>query len=271
MNSKRIAGRILAGEKPVHWVTAAARRVLSGEDFDLVMQDLAKDMGLYDTSRFNAVKRELEARVEQERTAKKSAKFLTPMEAAEDLAAKLKAEYGVDAKAWDSQKLIETGWTAADAAVACEGMDISEEQLYERGPFKNSNMQPYEGLFLEPYSSWLMCIYRENTKHIAERIIGAEREGPAANDRDFFKSPAPRVVSDMTLERFRSIALEVLKDKQTPFPAAARLEYIKAKGAEFDLNVDDNWLTGLLNEASNGEFERLSRPEPTNNPTAPWG
>lgn len=85
---------------------------------------------------------------------------LTPMAAAEDLAAKLKAEYGVDAKAWDSERLIETGWTTADAAVACEGMDISEEQVWERGPFQDG-MQPYEGLFLEPYSSWLMCIYRD--------------------------------------------------------------------------------------------------------------
>jgi len=109
-----------------------------------------------------------------------------------------------------------------------------------------------------------------NTKRIAERIIKAEREGPAANDRDFFKPPAPET-NPMTLERFHGIALEVLRDKQAPFPVATRIEYIKAKGAEFDLNVDDNWLTGLLNEASNGEFERLSRPEPTNNPTAPWG
>jgi len=162
MNSKRIARRIIAGEKPVHWVTLAARRVLAGEDFNLVMQDLAKDMGLYDTSRFNAVERELKARVEQERTARKiSAKLLTPVEAAEDLAIKLKTEYGVDARAWDSEKLVETGWTTADAAVACEGVDISEEQLYERGPFKGGT-QPYEGLFLEPYSTWLMCIYQDN-------------------------------------------------------------------------------------------------------------
>lgn len=59
--------QLIANEKPVHWVTAAARRVLAGEDFDAVMQDLAKDMGLHDTVRFNAVKRELTARVEQER------------------------------------------------------------------------------------------------------------------------------------------------------------------------------------------------------------
>ena len=67
MNARRIANKIIANEKPVHWVTLAARRVLAGEGFDLVMQDLAKDMGLYDTVRFNAVRQELAARVEQER------------------------------------------------------------------------------------------------------------------------------------------------------------------------------------------------------------
>ncbi len=158
MNAERIAKRIVAG-KPVHWVTLAARRVLAGEDFDLVMQDLAQDLGLYDTVRFNAVKMELAARVEQERSNREA----------------------------------------------------------------------------------------------------AAREGPAANDRDFFKPPAP--ATGMTLERFRSIALEVLRDKKAPFPAVARLEHIKGKGAEYGLNVDDNWLTGLLNEATEGEIaQQISGP-----------
>jgi len=180
MNAKRVTKR--TSSKPIHWITLAARRVLAGEEFNLVMQDLAKDMGLYDSTRFKAVEHELKARVKEE----SSKEATTP------------------------------------------------------------------------------------TKRIARQIIKAVREGPDATDRDFFKPPA-RAETDMTLEKFRSTALEVLMDKQTPVPMATRLEYIKAKGVEFDLNVDDNWLTDLLNEASNGEFERLSRPEPTNTPTAPWG
>lgn len=157
MNAKRIAKRIIA-EKPIHWITAAARRILGGEDFDAVMQDLARQHTLHDTSAFKSIERELRARVEQERGKK------------------------------------------------------------------------------------------------------ASREGPDMNDRDFFKAPAVRAVADMTLEKFRSIALEVMRDKQTSFPVATRLEYIKAKGAKFDLMVDDNWLIGLLSEASNDEPERLGCP-----------
>ncbi len=79
------------------------------------------------------------------------------------------------------------------------------------------------------------------------------------NDRDFFKPPA--AAAGMTLERFRSIAIEVLQDKQAPFPTATRLEYIKAKGAELGLDVGDNWLTGLLDEASEGALsQRVSGP-----------
>lgn len=78
------------------------------------------------------------------------------------------------------------------------------------------------------------------------------------NDRDFFKPPAP--AAGMTLEKFRSVAIEVL-EKKAPFSTAARLEYIKAKGAELGLNIDDNWLTGLLNEASEGALaQRVSGP-----------
>lgn len=159
MNAGRIAERIVANEgKPIHWVTAAARRIVDGEDFDAVMQDLARQHTLHSVSAFDSVKRELAARVEQERSGREAA-----------------------------------------------------------------------------------------------------REGPAMNDRDFFKPPAP--ATDMTLERFRSIALEVLRDKKAPFPASARLDYIKSKGAEYGLNVDDNWLTDLLNEASEGEIaQRISGP-----------
>lgn len=63
-----VARRGRVAGKPVHWVTVAARRVLAGEDFDLVMQDLAKDMGLYDATRFKAMEQELRKRIEQERT-----------------------------------------------------------------------------------------------------------------------------------------------------------------------------------------------------------
>lgn len=158
MNARRIAKRILANEKPIHWVTMAARRIVNGEDFDAVMQDLARRHVLHSVSAFKSVERELRARVEQERSGREAA-----------------------------------------------------------------------------------------------------REGPATNDRDFFKPPAPP--TSMTLEMFRSIALEVLRDKQAPPSEATRLGYIKSKGAEHGLNVDDKWLTGLLNEASEGEIaQRVSGP-----------
>lgn len=70
MNAKRIAKRIVA-DKP-HWVTAAARRVLAGEDFDAVMQDLAVRHALHSESAFRSVERELRARVERERGAKQA-------------------------------------------------------------------------------------------------------------------------------------------------------------------------------------------------------
>lgn len=101
-----------------------------------------------------------------------------------------------------------------------------------------------------------------NARRIATRIVEAEREGPAVNDHDFFKPPAPATdTTDMTLERFRSIALDVLRDKQATPSEATRLDYIKAKGVEYGLNVDDNWLTRLLNEVSESEIaQRVSGP-----------
>ncbi len=118
-----------------------------------------------------------------------AARLLTPMEAAEDLAAKLRTEYGmVDAVAWDSEKLDETGWTTADAAVAAEGgIDLSEEQVWERGPFEGG-MQPYEGLLLEPYSSWLMCIYRDT----AWSIRTSDHQSPRAHQRNKTRRPHSR-------------------------------------------------------------------------------
>lgn len=163
MNAKRIAKQIVAGE-PAHWVTAAARRILAGEDFDAVMQDLAQRHALHSAAAFNSVERELRARVEQERVGREAARI-------------------------------------------------------------------------------------------------AVREGPATNDRDFFKSPAP--TPDMTIERFRSIAIEVLRDKSAPFTVEAKLEHIKAKGDQFGLHVDDNWLRGLLREADDGrDVEQLGRSDP---------
>lgn len=58
---------LTADSKPIHWVTVAARRIVDGEDFDAVMQDLAQRNALHSVVSFNAVKRELEARVEEER------------------------------------------------------------------------------------------------------------------------------------------------------------------------------------------------------------
>lgn len=56
----------LAAE-PMHWITAAARRVAAGEDFDAVMQALARRYGLHSATAFESVKQELMTRVEQER------------------------------------------------------------------------------------------------------------------------------------------------------------------------------------------------------------
>ena len=66
--------------------------------------------------------------------------------------------------------------------------------------------------------------------------------------------------ADMTIERFREIALKVLWDSKSQFTITTKIEYIKAKAVWYGLPVDDNWLTGLLNDASNGEIVRVSGP-----------
>ncbi len=97
-----------------------------------------------------------------------------------------------------------------------------------------------------------------NARRIATRIVRAVREGPDTTDRDFFSPPAPQPA--MTIERFREIAVEVLRNRDAPFSADARLGYIKSKGAELGLEVDDRWLANILNEVE-GEFvQRVSGP-----------
>ena len=85
---------------------------------------------------------------------------MTPYQAAQALAKHLK-DKGCDATAWDRNTTLQRGWCVADAAVACEGgPDIVEMQLDLKGPFK-SGMQPWDGVFAEPYSTWLMCFYSD--------------------------------------------------------------------------------------------------------------
>lgn len=97
-----------------------------------------------------------------------------------------------------------------------------------------------------------------NAKRIATRIVIAVREGPDATDRDFFSPPAPRPA--MTMERFREITVEVLRDRAAPFSAEMKLGYIKSKGAELGLEVDDRWLANILNEVEVEFVKRVSGP-----------
>ena len=90
----------------------------------------------------------------------------TPLAAAERIAEAYRALGFPDAKAWDADKCRETGWTTADAAVVCEGATMAEDQVRERGPWADcpESMQPFDGVFAEPYSEWLMCFYARGNR-----------------------------------------------------------------------------------------------------------
>ena len=86
---------------------------------------------------------------------------MTPYQAAQNLVSWLKERGYVDAVAYDKEKVEQMGWCKADAQVGCEGADLVGLQMEERhGPFKGCS-QPFPGVFCEPYSSWLMCFYKE--------------------------------------------------------------------------------------------------------------
>ena len=83
--------------------------------------------------------------------------------AAQEFANWLKANGHGDAMVWDAAKVKECGWgsATADAAVCLEGsVQMAEMQVWERGWFKGG-MQPVKGVFVEPYSEWLMNFYIE--------------------------------------------------------------------------------------------------------------
>lgn len=64
---------------------------------------------------------------------------------------------------WDKAEVAKHGWGSgrADAAVCLEGsVQMAEMQVGERGWFKGG-MQPVKGVFVEPYSEWLMYFYEE--------------------------------------------------------------------------------------------------------------
>lgn len=86
---------------------------------------------------------------------------ITPLAAAESTAAAYRA-LGFEATVWDRDKCRDMGYSpSADAAVACEGATMAEDQVWERGPWADcpETMQPFGGVFAEPYSEWLMCFY----------------------------------------------------------------------------------------------------------------
>lgn len=60
-------------------------------------------------------------------------------------------------RAWERRRT--RGLEGRDIVGICGilGPDLAEMQIRERGPFAGGP-QPYEGLLLEPYSGWMMCI-----------------------------------------------------------------------------------------------------------------
>lgn len=99
--------------------------------------------------------------VENHIKAKPQNEGLSPLQAAHKFAGYLRRQ-GYQPSVWDAAKVKETGWTQADACVCLEGgPDLSLMQLYERGPFKGCDMQPWPGVFVEPYSTWLMTFRKD--------------------------------------------------------------------------------------------------------------
>jgi len=85
------------------------------------------------------------------------------LKAAHDFAKWLKDNGYGEASVWGKDKVKEMGWgsATADAAVCLEGTSgLAVMQIWERGWFKDG-MQPVKGVFIEPYSEWLMNFYNE--------------------------------------------------------------------------------------------------------------
>jgi hypothetical protein len=84
---------------------------------------------------------------------------MTPLQAAKKCAEELEKMGYADVRVWDEEKVKNQGFSvAAKAQIACEGVDFCDIQLNSQGPFKKG-MQPYSGVFCEPYSCWLMSFY----------------------------------------------------------------------------------------------------------------
>jgi len=95
-------------------------------------------------------------------------------QAAESFAAWLRKNGYGQPTVWDQAKVQQMGWgkATADAAVCLEGTSgLATMQVWERGWFKKG-MQPFPGVFCEPYSEWLMCFYNEGVA--ATRRCGHE-------------------------------------------------------------------------------------------------
>jgi len=92
---------------------------------------------------------------------------MTRMEAAEWLAKEIRKTGNSEAEAWDYEKVKRLGWGGEQpegtCAVCAEGTQMAEMQVWEQGPFKKG-MQPCQGVFMEPWSEWLMYIYEADVK-----------------------------------------------------------------------------------------------------------
>lgn len=90
-----------------------------------------------------------------------SAERVTPHDAAMGLWRYLKKLGYREARVWGPEDFKRTGWTTADAGVVLEGgPDLVDVQMSGKGPF-GAGWQPWPGVVAEPYSTWLMCFYRE--------------------------------------------------------------------------------------------------------------
>jgi len=98
---------------------------------------------------------------------------MNALEAAQYFASWLRKEYGADPSVWDAEKVKAQGWgpndvATADAAVCLEGgPELAEMQVWERGWFEKG-MQPVEGVFVEPWSEWLMYFYNDKKERNAD-------------------------------------------------------------------------------------------------------
>lgn len=99
-----------------------------------------------------------------------SEKAITPLEAAERVGAWLREKYDLrmeDVGVWDRADVDRYGWAMADAQVASESV---HEWTFEACNAQYDGELQLPGVFMEPYSGWLMCFYEETN----DTLTGAD-------------------------------------------------------------------------------------------------